>query len=44
MPILELIERLKSESKKGCKSVQITGTILSPESGNTIIVTTESQY
>ncbi len=42
--IEELIELLQYQLSKGGKTVQYQGTLLVPERGNTIIITTEKQY
>lgn len=44
LTITELILLLKSEAMKGGKTVQINGTILCPENGNSIIISTQKQF
>lgn len=39
----DLIEILKQQVEKGVTSVTINGTILSPQDGNGVLVTTEPQ-
>jgi hypothetical protein len=39
----ELIKRLQAEYLKGGETVEYDGTLLIPETGNTIILTTETQ-
>jgi len=41
--IVELIELLENEIKKGASIVQVDGTILIPDNGNKILVTTQKQ-
>lgn len=41
--INKLIETLRALSEKGCVNVQITGTLLCAEDGNSVIVSTEKQ-
>lgn len=43
LQIWELIELLKEEMNKGASIVQVKGTILIPENGNSILITTEKQ-
>jgi hypothetical protein len=43
LTIVELIELLENERKIGASLVQIGGTILIPDNGNKILVTTEKQ-
>jgi hypothetical protein len=44
LPIKILIARLQEQMKKGGKNVKISGTVLVPETGNSIIVSTEKQF
>jgi hypothetical protein len=44
LPIKILITRLQEQMKKGGKNVKISGTVLVPETGNSIIVSTEKQF
>ena len=41
--IVELIELLENEIKNGASIVQVDGTILIPDNGNKILVTTQKQ-
>ena len=44
LPIDELINRLQEAKSRGGKTVEFNGTILVPENGNTVILTTEPQH
>jgi hypothetical protein len=41
--IKKLIKYLKEEKKNGGKTIQFKGTLLCPENGNSIVITTEKQ-
>jgi hypothetical protein len=43
LTIIELIELLENERKNGASIVQMDGTILIPDNGNKILVTTQKQ-
>jgi hypothetical protein len=43
LTIVELIELLENEIKTGASIVQVDGTILIPDNGNKILVTTQKQ-
>lgn len=43
LTIIELIELLENERKNGASIVQLEGTILIPDNGNKIVITTEKQ-
>lgn len=43
LTIIELIELLENERKSGASIVQLEGTILIPDNGNKIVITTEKQ-
>lgn len=43
LTIVELIELLENEIKEGASIVQVDGTILIPDNGNKIVITTEKQ-
>ena len=43
LTIVELIKLLENEIKEGASIVQVDGTILIPENGNKIVITTEKQ-
>jgi hypothetical protein len=43
LTIVELIKLLENEIKDGASIVQISGTILIPDNGNKILITTEKQ-
>jgi hypothetical protein len=43
LTIVELIELLSNEIKSGASIVQVDGTILIPDNGNKIVITTEKQ-
>lgn len=44
LTIVELIELLENERKNGASIVQVEGTILIPDNGNKIIITTQEQW
>lgn len=44
LTIVELIELLENEKKNGASIVQVEGTILIPDNGNKIIITTQKQW
>jgi len=44
LTIVELIELLENERKNGASIVQVEGTILIPDNGNKIIITTQKQW
>jgi hypothetical protein len=39
----EMISLLKIEKEKGGKTIEYSGTLLVPENGNSILITTEKQ-
>lgn len=41
--IFDLIQRLEELLRRNCKTVQIGGTLMCAEDGNTIIISTEKQ-
>ena len=43
LTIVELIKLLENEIKNGASIVQVDGTILIPDNGNKILVTTQKQ-
>ena len=43
LTIIELIELLENERKNGASIVQMEGTILIPDNGNKILITTQKQ-
>ena len=43
LTIVELIKLLDNEIKEGASIVQVDGTILIPDNGNKIVITTEKQ-
>jgi hypothetical protein len=43
LTIVELIELLENERKNGASIVQMEGTILIPDNGNKILITTQKQ-
>jgi tRNA A37 methylthiotransferase MiaB len=43
LPIEEVIKRLEELRNKGAKNVQIEGTLMCKEDGNTVIASTEPQ-
>lgn len=43
LTILKLIKLLEDEMKSGADIVQIDGTIIIPDNGNKILITTEEQ-
>ncbi len=43
LTIVELIELLENEIKGGASIIQVDGTILIPDNGNKILVTTQKQ-
>ena len=43
LTIVELIKLLDNEIKEGASIVQLDGTILIPDNGNKIVITTEKQ-
>ena len=43
LTIIELIELLENEIKNGASIVQVDGTIIIPDNGNKILVTTQKQ-
>ncbi len=43
LTIIELIELLENERKNGASIIQVDGTILIPDNGNKILVTTQKQ-
>lgn len=43
LTIVELIKLLENEIKEGASIVQLDGTILIPDNGNKIVITTEKQ-
>ena len=43
LTIVELIKLLENEIKDGASIVQIGGTIIIPDNGNKILITTEKQ-
>ena len=43
LTIVELIKLLENEIKEGASIVQFDGTILIPDNGNKIVITTEKQ-
>lgn len=44
LTIVELIELLENERNNGASIVQVEGTILIPDNGNKIIITTQKQW
>jgi hypothetical protein len=43
LTIVELIELLENERKNGASIIQLEGTILIPDNGNKILITTQKQ-
>lgn len=44
LTIVELIELLENERNNGASIVQVEGTILIPDNGNKILITTQKQW
>jgi hypothetical protein len=43
IPVNDLINLLMEAKAKGAKTVEIRGTIIAPEAGNLIVISTEKQ-